>query len=109
MGKLTATSTDEAFGLEIEHRGRFTAGHITGSPVGGITESERGLLPEPYWAGAATATYAVFSYGTPIAWEVPGGEWVIPNEKYSGTTNNHREKIRRALAAIGRTVTDGLS
>jgi hypothetical protein len=97
MKKLGTRSSEEDFALELAHLGRFSAGAITGAPVPGIGESDRGILPEPYWAAAGEAVYAVFSYGTPIAWRTTGGEWQVPMERYSNTTNRHREKIIRAL------------
>ena len=45
--------------------------------------------------------YIVFSYGTPIAYLIKRGEWVVPDAKYSVTTSKHQSTIRRALDLIG--------
>lgn len=41
-------------------------------------------------------TYAVYSYGTPIAWYGERG-WVIPTDKFSVTTSKHQGIVRRAV------------
>lgn len=41
--------------------------------------------------------YAVYSYGTPIAWYNVGG-WYIVEQKFSVTTSKHQNYVRRAIA-----------
>lgn len=50
---------------------------------------ECGLLPHRFRNSFYAATYAVFSYETPIAW-LTDGVWVIPNVSYSATTGGHQ-------------------
>lgn len=41
--------------------------------------------------------YAVYSYGTPIAWHTLEG-WYVVEQKFSVTTSKHQNYIRRAIA-----------
>jgi hypothetical protein len=44
--------------------------------------------------------YVVYSYNTPIAWQVTGttfSEWIYPDVRYSRTTSAHQSKIKTAL------------
>jgi hypothetical protein len=41
--------------------------------------------------------YVVYSYATPIAWHTFGGQWFIPDAKYSVTTSRHQNIVRRAV------------
>lgn len=61
-----------------------------------------GSLPEHYWESFAHASYAVYSYETPIAWLNEDGVWIVPNIKYSNTTTAHQNKIRTALSWMGK-------
>ena len=45
--------------------------------------------------------YIVLSYGTPIAYLIKRGEWVVPDARYSVTTSKHQHTIRCALSMIG--------
>lgn len=51
-----------------------------------------GRLPAEYVESFRAAEYALYSYGTPIAWYGPSG-WTFPPEKYSVTTSRHQSKI----------------
>ena len=42
--------------------------------------------------------YVVFSYGTPIAWHIDGGDWYVVEQKFSVTTSKHQNYVRRAIA-----------
>ena len=41
--------------------------------------------------------YAVYSYGTPIAWHYAEG-WYVVEQKFSVTTSKHQNYVRRAIA-----------
>jgi hypothetical protein len=41
--------------------------------------------------------YAVYSYGTPIAWHTSEG-WYVVEQKFSVTTSKHQNYVRRAIA-----------
>ena len=41
--------------------------------------------------------YAVYSYGTPIAWHTAEG-WYVVSQKFSVTTSKHQNYVRRAIA-----------
>ena len=45
--------------------------------------------------------YVIYSYKTAIAYRTTGGEWTIPDAKYSVTTSKHQGTIRYALSMIG--------
>lgn len=62
-----------------------------------------GILPQEYRASCAQADYVVYSYNTPIAWHRRGdygGDWVMPDVKYSRTTTVHQGKIAVALSVM---------
>lgn len=101
MNKIKISSDAEAFRLDLEHGGRFTSGTATGGPVPGVTDMDRGMLPEPYWTAAEDAVYAVFHYGTPILWKTESGTWYVPMHKYSVTTSKFRNKMVEALKMFG--------
>jgi hypothetical protein len=42
--------------------------------------------------------YAVYSYGTPIAWHTDAEGWYIVAQKFSQTTSKHQNLVRRAVA-----------
>lgn len=80
----------------------FNAGNLTGvqypSPFVRYT-----WLPEVWradWQETLPIAYAVYSYGTPIAW-FTGTEWVVPMVTYSATTNRHQSTVRQALRVDG--------
>lgn len=61
-----------------------------------------GILPWEYryafgCAQGAPDYYAVHSYLTPIAWYA-GGEWTVPDVKYSRTTTRHQSVVRQGIA-----------
>jgi len=60
-----------------------------------------GQLPNEYVASAHSAIYVVYSYRTPIAWLTPGGDWVMPDTRYSVTTTRHQSKIATAISQLG--------
>lgn len=45
--------------------------------------------------------YVVWSYGTPIGWRLPSGEWVRPAEKFSRTTSRHQSWLSKAVVIAG--------
>lgn len=46
---------------------------------------------------AGSVEYVVVSYGTPIAWRVLDGSWIIPDVKYSSTTSRHQNIVKGAV------------
>lgn len=100
-GRLRAGSAPEEFALELANRTRWSAASLSGAPVPGIGDMARGILPEPYWAAAEQAVYAVYSYETPILWALADGTWQMPDHKYSASTNQQQSKMRQALASLG--------
>lgn len=82
----------------LEGLERFvTSGALSGNPVSGLAGLSLGYLPREWHDLARNADYAVYSYGTPIAWHLPEGGWVVPEHRYSATTSAHQGKIRAAL------------
>lgn len=77
--------------------------------------SQLGRLPDEWRAkwheDKGEIDYAIWSYGTPIAWRVTdmwlgnlgqcySSHWVMPDVKYSVTTSKHQGKVRTALSQI---------
>lgn len=84
--------------VEVTHgnlSGRKVTPNSSGSPYGRLDFS--------YRASFAQAEYAIYSYGTPIAW-LADGEWYMPNTRYTVTTTNHQNAIRMALHYAGKLV-----
>jgi len=80
-----------------------TSGALQGEPTyGELWTYSRGELPGEYWDKFITsgATYVVYSYLTPIAWENADGSWTVPDVKYSVTTSRHQSKIAAAVEGI---------
>jgi hypothetical protein len=59
---------------------------------------DSGRLPREYVESFQRATFAVFSYATPIAWVDESGQWVIPDVRYSVTTSKHQSQARYGAA-----------
>jgi hypothetical protein len=98
MSKIKITASAEAFRLDLEHGSRFqTTGSLSGSPVPGIGDMNRGLLPEPYHAAAMEAVYAVYHFETPILWKAQDGKWYVPMHSYSSRTSAYRNRMIQAL------------
>lgn len=65
----------------------------------GIGPDLMGRLPDE-WKDrliADSPSYAVTSFGTPIAWFTEHAGWVVPAVKYSVTTSNHQTQVRSAV------------
>jgi hypothetical protein len=79
----------------IGQRTEFRAGHLRTSKG---WDGTLGRLDSQYVnLGLRSATYVVWSYGTPIAWLI-GDSWVIPQESYSQSTSRHQQIVRRATS-----------
>lgn len=87
----------------IATNGQFKASALSGSSFKKYTPDSGRLNPEEF-ALLKQATqgtewvYVVFSYGTPIAWRVDGGDWYVVEQKFSVTTSKHQNLTRRAIA-----------
>ena len=87
----------------IRYRQPFQAGAISGG-----VNYDAGRLPEPWRTmfiqqnnvGAKVA-YVISSYATPIAWQLTTGQWIVPNVRYSPTTDKHQALVRRVLHRLG--------
>ena len=87
----------------ISTNGQFTASALSGSSFKKYTVDAGRLNAEEY-AKLNEAThgeewvYVVFSYGTPIAWRIDGGDWYTVSQKFSVTTSKHQNLTKRAIA-----------
>jgi hypothetical protein len=72
----------------------------------GVTETPGGFtyytgyLPPEFKEGLEQASYAVYSYNTPIAWYADG-RWYVPEVKYSITTSMHQSRTRWGIVKSG--------
>jgi hypothetical protein len=87
----------------IATRQAFKASALSGSSFKQYTPDSGRLNPEEFallkQATAGTEwVYVVFSYGTPIAWHIDGGDWYVVEQKFSVTTSKHQNATRRAIA-----------
>lgn len=67
----------------------YTAGHLSGR------------AREAWLADRYNADYVVLSYGTPIAWHVPGAGWTYVDRHFSPSTAKTQAQVRYALHAAG--------
>lgn len=78
----------------------FKIGNVSGQTY----LSGTGRLPEEYAALLRTqdrsgmVKYVLYSYSTPMAWLLEGGEWVQPSVKYSASTSNHQSNFSFAIS-----------
>lgn len=83
----------------IARREPFVASALSGKRAS-VTDS-LGRLPreyrDGYYMAAERGAYAVFSYGTPVAWVTDEGAVTVPAERYSVTTSKHQSIARRGL------------
>jgi hypothetical protein len=49
----------------------------------------------------SSIAYVVWSYSTPIGWQLRDGAWVVPDDRYSLTTTRHQSFVH--LASNGAT------
>lgn len=69
-----------------------------------LTGWDLGRLPVEFYESVNRASYIVWSYGTPIAWWVPGSVdhgWIMPDVRYSTSTSAHQNKIRTCFHESG--------
>lgn len=77
----------------------FKIGNVSGQTYLGDT----GKLPDEHAAmlrmndRSGMVKYVLYSYSTPMAWMLEGGEWVQPGVKYSVSTTNHQAVFARAI------------
>lgn len=92
---MTRTTTGKAYAPISELQPFTTSGALSGrAPYGEhFGPWDSGRLPREHVESFQRATYAVFSYATPIAW-VTDGRWVIPGTRYSLTTSRHQSTAR---------------
>lgn len=64
-----------------------SSGTLWGAPGGAVMF---GRLPSVDRRAAETASYVIYSYGTPIAWVNDRDWWYAPETRYSPTTSKHQ-------------------
>lgn len=47
------------------------------------------------------AVRVAYSFRTPIAWELPGGRWIVSVQHYSPSTVQHQRTIAQAIKYMG--------
>lgn len=95
MSRTIRTTTGDAHGAISDLQPFTTSGALSGRTPHGEAFGpwDSGRLPGEHVDSFRRATYAVFSYATPIAW-VTDGAWVIPETRYSVTTSRHQSAAR---------------
>lgn len=68
--------------------------------------SSTGELPAEWRSAlnkfARDITYVIYSYDTPIAlWVESPGFWIIPDVRYTRTTDGHQSQIKRLVNELG--------
>ena len=97
--------------VPISKRVPFTTyGSLRGAFATVGNASQLGRLPDEWravWSDAVKSAtnkhgdnpmFAVWSYGTPIAWHTVTDGWVVPDVRYSVTTSKHQGQARVAAA-----------
>ena len=63
-----------------------------------MSAEERARLAHDIAMSPTGKVFAVFSYGTPIAWTLPDGSWSVTDCKYSPSTTHHTSLVRDAIS-----------
>jgi hypothetical protein len=99
--KPRTTASRNALHTAIRDRQPFTtSGALSARTIPAATFINTGRLSHDnrvQW-NQELPTYAVFSYGTPIAWWSTKHGWTIPDARYSVTTTAHQGQVRTATA-----------
>lgn len=82
----------------IATRQEFKASALTGSTHSLGTGRLSGADLNKFCDEVNFLKYAVYSYGTPIAWYNIGG-WYVVEQKFSVTTSKHQNAVRRAISS----------
>lgn len=93
----TNAHAHRALAVTLSHNGtawKNANGTLRGE-AGGATVT--GQLPREFAEEAHAATYVIYSYATPIAWQDRSGRWVVPMVRYSVTTSRH-QSVAHAIA-----------
>jgi hypothetical protein len=95
MSRAIRTTTGKAHAPIADLQPFTTSGALSARTPYGETFGpwDSGRLPREHVESFQRATYAVFSYATPIAW-VTDGAWFIPGTRYSLTTSRHQSTAR---------------
>jgi hypothetical protein len=78
-----------------EFKASALSGHAHTEGTGRLSDS---LDRERFLQDVEGINYAVYSYGTPIAWYTEGNGWYVVEQKFSVTTSKHQNYVRRAIA-----------
>jgi hypothetical protein len=99
---MIRTTTQKAYAAIAELAPFATSGALSGrTPIGeSFGPWDSGRLAREHVASFQHASYAVFSYATPIAW-VTDSHWVIPADRYSLTTSRHQSAARYGASVSG--------
>jgi hypothetical protein len=81
----------------IATRQEFKASALSGSRYSLGAGRLSGAELQKFYDEVNFIEYAVYSYGTPIAWHTLGG-WYVVEQKFSVTTSKHQNLVRRAVA-----------
>jgi hypothetical protein len=82
----------------IATRQEFKASALTGSTYSLGAGRLSGAELDKFCDEVNFLKYAVYSYGTPIAWYNIGG-WYVVEQKFSVTTSKHQNAVRRAISS----------
>ena len=106
MTRIVRTTTGNAHEAIANLSPFATSGALSGRAPHGqhFGPWDSGRLPREHVDSFQRATYAVFSYATPIAW-VTDGAWAIPATRYSLTTSRHQSAARHGAHLSGLDVT----
>lgn len=82
----------------IATRQAFKASALSGEKFTNGSGRLSGEDLEKFYQDVNAITYAVYSYGTPIAWHTSAG-WYVVAQKFSVTTSKHQNGVRRAISS----------
>lgn len=83
----------------IARREPFRASSLRGLPFPHVAGWLQGEERERFDRDRGGIDYAVYSYGTPIAWHTPEG-WHVVSQRFSPTTSRHQGIVRRAVSSL---------
>lgn len=96
----------------VSHLDEFAIGTMRGRWFPDATYADPGRLGAGNRAALAASQgiiYVIYSYATPIAWRSAGATWVVPDARYSVTSNQHLSLVRQGIAERDRRIAGALA
>ena len=99
MKNINQRDAVQAIAYGLPFQASALSGFVGTSPVLTTGRLDPEEVSAYYIAEREGITYAVYSYGTPIAWRTLSG-WYFVGQKFSRTTSAHQNIVRRGASEM---------